>query len=51
MKKLLALVMMLCMLCTAAVAENASEITWSDVEATLTEQGLTGEFAVSTSWA
>ena len=46
MKKLLALVMMLCMLCTAAVAENASEITWSDVEATLTEQGLTGEFAV-----
>jgi len=46
MKKLLALVMMLCLLCTAAVAENASEITWSDVEATLTEQGLTGEFAV-----
>ena len=34
------------MLCTAAVAENASEMNWSDVEPTLTEQGLTGGFAV-----
>ena len=46
MKKLFALVLMLCMLCTAAVAENASEMNWSDVEPTLTEQGLTGDFAV-----
>ena len=46
MKKLFALVLMLCMLCTAAVAENASEMNWTDVEPTLTEQGLTGDFAV-----
>ena len=46
MKKLLALVMMLCMLCTAAVAENASEITWSDVEPTLAENNQSGEFVV-----
>ena len=46
MKKLFALVLMLCMLCTVAVAENASEMNWTDVEPTLTEQGLTGDFAV-----
>ena len=46
MKKLFALVLMLCMLCTVDVAENASEMNWTDVEPTLTEQGLTGDFAV-----
>ncbi len=47
MKKLFALVMMLCMLCAAvAVAEDASAINWTDVEATLAEQGLTGDFVV-----
>ena len=43
MKKVLALVMMLCMLCSVAMAE---ELTWADVEPQLAENGLTGDYAV-----
>ena len=43
MKKFLALVMMLCLLCSAAVAE---ELTWADVEPQLAENGLTGDYFV-----
>ena len=46
MKKLFALVMMLCLLCTAAVAEDASTMNWSDVEPTLAENNQSGEFVV-----
>ena len=46
MKKLIAIVMMLCLLCAAAVAEEANVMNWTDVEGTLADSGLTGEFAV-----
>lgn len=46
MKKLFALVLMLCLLCTAAIAEDASTMNWTDIEPTLAAQGLTGEFVV-----
>ena len=46
MKKLFAILMALCMLLScAALAEAAEEVNWSDVEATLAEAGVTGEFA------
>ena len=45
MKKLLALVMSLCLLCACcAYAEETVEINWSDVEAGLADSGVTGEF-------
>ena len=50
MKKLFALVMMLCLLCTAAVAEDASTMNWTDIEPTLAAQGLTGDFLVPDYW-
>lgn len=43
MKKILALVMMLCLLCGAAMAE---EVTWADIEPQLAENGLSGDFVV-----
>ena len=43
MKKIFALVMMLCLLCGAAMAE---ELTWADVEPQLAENGLTGDYVV-----
>ena len=43
MKKILALVMMLCLLCSAAMAE---EVTWADIEPQLAENGLSGDFVV-----
>lgn len=43
MKKILALVMMLCLLCGVAMAE---EVTWADIEPQLAENGLSGEFVV-----
>ena len=46
MKKVLALVMMLCMLCGVAMAEDASVINWTDVEPQLADMGLTGDFVV-----
>ncbi len=45
MKKLIALVMMLCLLCTAAVAEE-NVANWEDYAALLEEMGLTGDFVV-----
>ncbi|MBR6164953.1 MAG: hypothetical protein IKQ45_03365 [Clostridia bacterium] len=42
MKKLIALVLMLCMLCTVALADN--EITWDQVYPTLEAAGITGDF-------
>ena len=46
MKKILALVTMLCLLCCAAMAEDTSTMNWSDIEPQLPDMGLTGEFAV-----
>ena len=46
MKKLFAVAVMLCLLCTAAFAEDTSTMNWADVEPTLTEQGLAGGFVV-----
>ena len=46
MKKLVALVMIVCLLCTAAFAEDGSAITWADIEPQLGEMGLTGDFVV-----
>ena len=43
MKKFLALVMMLCLLCCTAMAE---EMTWADIEPQLGDMGLTGDFVV-----
>ena len=43
MKKILALVMMLCMLCSVAMAE---QLTWADIEPQLGDMGLEGEFVV-----
>ena len=43
MKKILALVMALCLLCSVAMA---SEVTWADIEPQLVENGLTGDYVV-----
>ena len=43
MKKLIALVMMLCMLCGAAMAENESAMNWEDIFPQLEEMDVTGE--------
>ena len=43
MKKILALVMALCLLCSVAMA---SEVTWADIEPQLAENGLTGDYVV-----
>ncbi len=43
MKKILAFVMVLCLLCVTAVAE---ELTWADIEPQLAENGLTGDYVV-----
>ena len=45
MKKLIALVIMLCLCCTAALAEEKTVVTWADVEGALAESGVTGAFA------
>ncbi len=46
MKKFFALVMTLCLLCTVALAEQATanEINWADVQPVVEASGLTGEF-------
>ena len=45
MKKLFAILMALCLtLSFAALAEADNEVNWSDVEGTLEEAGVTGEF-------
>ena len=45
MKKLFAILMALCMLLScAALAEGVEEVNWSDIEATLAEAGVNGEF-------
>lgn len=44
MKKLLAVVVMLCMVSCFALAEEAPELNWSDFEPILEAGGVTGEF-------
>ena len=45
MKKLFAILMALCMLLScAALAEGVEEVSWSDIEGTLAEAGVNGEF-------
>ena len=46
MKKLIAFVMILSMLCSLAFAEDARVANWAEVEPMLSEMGLTGDFTV-----
>lgn len=44
MKKILCVVLMLCMMMTAALAEEATQLNWADFEPVLEAAGVTGQF-------
>lgn len=45
MKKILAILMALCMFCGVAMAEAAVELNWADVEPIIEASGVAGDFA------